>query len=57
MDFIYVGDIVNTHGLKGEIRSLRTKLEVLRDTGGAEVNNSDLLRRLSNLEKIIYGEK
>ncbi len=43
--------------LKGEIRSLRTKLEVLRDTGGAEVNNSDLLRRLSNLEKIIYGEK
>jgi len=43
--------------LKGEIRNLRTKLEVMRDTGSGEINNSDLLRRLSNLEKIIYGEK
>ncbi len=43
--------------LKQEIRSLRTKLEVVRDSGPNEVNNADLLRRLSNLEKIIYGEK
>lgn len=43
--------------LKAEIRSLRTKLEVVRDSGGTEINNADLLRRLSNLEKIIYGEK
>lgn len=43
--------------LKGEIRSLRTKLEVVRDSGSNEINNADLLRRLSNLEKIIYGEK
>jgi len=43
--------------LKGEIRNLRTKLEVMRDTGSGEINNSDLLRRLSNLEKIIYGKE
>ena len=43
--------------LKGEIRSLRTKLEVLRDNSSADINNVDLLRRLSNLEKIVYGDK
>ncbi len=43
--------------LKAEIRSLKTKLEVVRDSSAGEVNNADLLRRLSNLEKIIYGEK
>ena len=43
--------------LKGEIRSLRTKLEMMKESGPTETNNADLLRRLSNLEKIIYGEK
>ena len=43
--------------LKAEIRSLKTKLEVVSDSSVSEVNNADLLRRLSNLEKIIYGEK
>ena len=43
--------------LKSEIRSLRTKLEVMKDQGTTEINNADLLRRLSNLEKIIYGDK
>lgn len=42
--------------LKQEIRSLRTKLDVLRDGNASDVSNSDLLRRLSNLEKIIYGK-
>ncbi len=41
--------------LKQEIRSLRTKLDVASESGG--VSNVDLLRRLSNLEKIIYGDK
>lgn len=41
--------------LKQEIRSLRTKLDVLREGSGSDVSNVDLLRRLSNLEKIIYG--
>lgn len=43
--------------LKAEIRSLRTKLDVMKDQGTTEINNADLLRRLSNLEKIIYGDK
>ena len=42
--------------LKQEIRNLRTKIEVLREDSGPDVNNADLLRRLSNLEKIIYGK-
>ena len=42
--------------LKQEIRTLRTKLDVLRDGSGNDVSNVDLLRRLSNLEKIIYGK-
>jgi len=43
--------------LKQEIRILRTKLETLKETdsdvGSANV---DVLKRLSNLEKIIYGK-
>lgn len=44
--------------LKQEIRNLRTKISVLQEEGGNNgVSNSDLLRRLSNLEKIIYGKE
>ena len=43
--------------LKQEIRMLRSKLEILQENadnaGGA--TNADVLRRLSKLEKIIYG--
>lgn len=42
--------------LKQEIRSLRIKLDTIKETPVPEVTNSDLLRRLSNLEKIIYGK-
>lgn len=43
--------------LKQEIRNLRTKIELLSETSSTgEVSNTDLLRRLSNLEKIIYGK-
>ena len=42
--------------LKQEVRNARTKLDVLRNVAPTEVSNADLLRRLSNLEKIIYGE-
>lgn len=42
--------------LKQEVRNARTKLDVLRNAAPTEVSNADLLRRLSNLEKIIYGE-
>ena len=43
--------------LKQENRRLRTKLEAIKSYPATETNNSDLLRRLSSLEKIIYGEK
>lgn len=42
--------------LKQEIRNMQTKLELLKE-GGNETNNADLLRRLSNLEKVIYGKE
>ena len=41
--------------LKQEIRNLKTKLDVVNKTPG-DFNNADLLRRLSNIEKIVYGE-
>ncbi len=45
--------------LKKELRNLRSKLELAteNDTQGASGVNADLLRRLSNLEKIIYGKE
>ena len=43
--------------LKQEIRNVRMKLDVLKDSSVNEVSNADLLRRLSNLEKFIYGDK
>ena len=42
--------------LKQEVRNLRTKIEVLKESSHTEVSNADLLRRLSNLEKIIYSD-
>ena len=42
--------------LKQEVRNARTKLDVLREASNSEVSNADLLRRISNLEKIIYGD-
>ena len=42
--------------LKQEIRNLKTKIDVMNENSTSE-NNSDLLRRLSNLEKIIYGKE
>lgn len=42
--------------LKQEIRNLKTKMEVLKEGATREVSNADLLRRLSNLEKIIYSD-
>lgn len=41
--------------LKQEVRNARTKLDVLKESGNNDVSNADLLRRLSSLEKIVYG--
>ena len=43
--------------LKQEVRSLKTKLEVLAETEGSSSTNADVLRRISKLEKIIYGKE
>lgn len=43
--------------LKQEIRNLRTKIDVLKESATTEVTNADILRRLSKLEKFIYDEK
>ncbi len=40
--------------LKQEIRSLKMKLDIVKDNT-TEISSADLLKRLSNLEKIIYG--
>lgn len=45
--------------LKQEIRSLRMKLDVLKESADSDsgTNSVDVLKRLSNLEKIIYGKE
>lgn len=43
--------------LKQEIRRLKTQLDALKDSTTGDINSADLLRRLSNLEKIIYGKE
>ena len=42
--------------LKQQIRSLTLKLETIETNGNNGTNTADVLRRLSNLEKIIYGK-
>ncbi len=41
---------------KQEIRRLKTLLESAEETGTGNVNNVDLLRRLSKLEKVVFGD-
>ena len=41
--------------LKSELRNLRSTLSVAESNGGQ--TNLDILRRLSELEKIVYGEE
>lgn len=44
--------------LKQEIRTLKMKIDVLRENADGDTGNSvDVLKRLSNLEKIIYGRE
>ena len=40
--------------LKSEIRNLRASLEIANSNKG--VTNVDLLKRISDLEKVVYGE-
>ncbi len=44
--------------LKQEVRNLKTKLEVLSENDmSGNSSNADVLRRISKLEKIIYGKE
>ena len=44
--------------LKQEIRKLKNKIEVLAENeGSGNISNADVLRRISKLEKIIYGKE
>ena len=42
--------------LKQEIRTIKTNMEVVRGQGEKEVTNLDISRRLSQLEKLVYGK-
>ena len=43
--------------LKQDVRNLKTKIEVLAESDGGNTTNADMLRRISKLEKIIYGKE
>ena len=44
--------------LKQEVRNLKTKLDVLKEnTSDESTSTADVLRRISRLEKIIYGKE
>ena len=45
--------------LKQEIRNLKTNIEIAKSggTGRREVTNLDIMKRLSQLEKIVYGKE
>ena len=45
----------DNYTLKQEIRALKEKLETQEDNSNKQVTNIDLLKRISNLEKIVYG--
>jgi DivIVA domain-containing protein len=42
--------------LKQQVRNLTMKLETIENNSNNGTNTADVLRRLSNLEKVIYGK-
>ena len=49
----YLKEIMN---LKQELRNVKMSIDIAKD-GKKEVTNLDVLRRISNLEKIVYGKE
>ena len=43
--------------LKQELRETKDKIELLKNSSGREMTNVDMLRRISMLEKIVFGDK
>lgn len=48
----YLREIMN---LKQELRNVKMSIDIAKD-GNKEITNIDILRRVSNLEKIVYGK-
>ena len=42
--------------LQNEIRDLKSKLDIATSNTGKSVTNLDIIKRISDLEKIVYGE-
>lgn len=49
-----LGEIMN---LKQELRNSRLSVEVASSSATSEVTNVDIMRRLSQLEKMVYGSR
>ena len=49
----YLKEIMN---LKQELRNVKMSIDIAKD-GKKEITNLDILRRISNLEKIVYGKE
>ena len=49
----YVKEIMN---LKQELRNAKMNIDIAKNGDTKEVTNLDILRRISNLEKIAYGK-
>ena len=43
--------------LRAEIRNLKASLEIANSNKDKAVTNVDLLKRISDLEKVVYGEE
>ena len=43
--------------LKQELRETKDKIELLKNNSGREMTNVDMLRRISMLEKVVFGDK
>ena len=43
--------------LKRELREYKDKIDLLKSTSSKEMTNVDMLRRISSLEKIVFGDK
>lgn len=43
--------------LKSELRENKDRIDLLKNASGKEMTNVDMLRRISSLEKIVFGDK
>ena len=43
--------------LKQDLREAKDKIDLLKNTAGKEMTNIDMLKRLSMLEKAVFGDK